>query len=179
MAENILSSLLSVAAFSITNATTGAVVAPNLAVKKVGIRYSSKNMTHQLEDGSTIVDQRIIVPSGMVVEAYCPDIDTVDAINALLLDRSAMYTINSKGIIIQNTMADSDNFRQNAEMLSATPIRIRFKQQLIQGVAPVVCSQSADSSVLDRGIQLLSSSSQSVSGFFSTLTGNISGTFGG
>lgn len=178
MAENILSSLLSQASFSLTDLIQGNAVAPNLQIVKVGIKLKSIIQRHMQEDGTTVVDSRVLVPTVVNVDCFCPDIDTLDQVNQLLVDRDKLYKIATKGLIIDYLRLDKEDIRQTPEVLSASPLRLVFKQVLIQGNDEVVFAQSADASVLDRGLSLLNGVSSGVTGLISTVSSNINGFLG-
>lgn len=164
MPNSILSSLFSQAALTITNMGSGKVAAVNLKTIKVNIKLSAIAMRHIREDGSTIVDTKVIRPTIITIDAYCPDIDTLGQVNSILLDRSALYLISSKGIVLNNMMAQTEQIRQSPEVLSASPIRIMFKGAALQGQAPKIVAQPADASVLDKGMAILNSAKQTVAG---------------
>lgn len=178
MALNVLSTLLSPASLKVVNTVTGLNAFPNLKVLKAALRFPSTNMHHMREDGASIVDCRVIQPSMIVIDAICPDDDTVLAVNNVMADRSALYNVTSKGIVIQNMMIDNEDFKQSPEVISAAPVRLRFTQLLVEGVEPVVCAQQGDSSMLDRGIQLISQSPTTVLQLAGTLGANIRGLLG-
>lgn len=162
MPNNILSSLFSKSALVITNTTNATVVAKNLKVRKVSIKLTSKVMRHQQEDGSTIVDSKILMPLRLDIESFVPDIDTLTQVNQIILDRESIYTLSSKGLVMSHMMAEGTNLKQGSEMLSATPARITFKQLLVKDITPVICKQSGDSSIIDRGIAALEDAKQTV-----------------
>ncbi|USN16323.1 hypothetical protein PLUTO_00070 [Luteibacter phage vB_LflM-Pluto] len=179
MAGFILASLFSRPSLSIVNASTGETVARSLNVIRVSYRYTSVPLRHQLENGSSKVDARTILPSGIFIDAICPDLDTVSQVVDLMNDRSNLYTVTSKGLVLRNMMAQATQAKQNAEVLSAAPFRIVFKQILVENEQPVVCAQASDSSVIDRGIQLVSNAAENVSTLYNNVTNRISGLIGG
>jgi hypothetical protein len=68
---------------------------------------------------------------------------------------------------------ESENVSQSSEVLSAAPIHLTFKQMLVQNQDPVVFAQAADSSLIDRGMAILSDAGDTVS----SLAGRIGGIF--
>lgn len=170
MASNILSSFLAQSAFAIrSESVSGAAVAKNLKISRIQIKLSAKAMRHMLEDGTTVVDSRIIQPSSMNIESFCPDQDTLNQVNNLLNDRSNFYSVSSKGIVLNQMMIDNEQIRQSPEFMSATPIRISFKQVLTKYTEPVIVSQSTDSSLIDRGMTIISTASKSVSDLYNSI----------
>jgi len=169
MPNSILSSFFSESALTITNSTTGAVVMPTFKVKRVRISFRAQPMPHRREDGATIIDSRIILPTNLSIEGFCTDITSLDQVNKVLLDRQAFYSISSKGIQVASMMIDTDNSSQTSEMLSATPKRLTFRQVLVQNVTPVICQQSSDSSVVNKGIAALDTAKQSVVGLYNKI----------
>ena len=154
MADSILSSLLSRAALSIVNDVSGKDVAGSINVKKVEVRYGAKPMRHMKEDGSSVVDTKVIEPVVVSLDVICGTIDQMNVVNDLLKDRTSTYTVTTKGLVINLMMADDFSVNQSPDMLSANPVRLTFKQLIRQSVisTPVV-EQQADASVFERGIQ--------------------------
>lgn len=166
MAVSILSSLLSKASLSIVGSQSGIDIATNLKVVKVKFRYRSRALRHMREDGTSIVDQRVIVPAVVDLDVYCQNQNDLAAVNSAMLDRTGVYTITSKGLVITNMMSDENQIKQTPEVISANPIRISFKQLLTQGGSnPPSVAQAADSSLLDRGIQQVQAAAISVTDF--------------
>lgn len=162
MPESILSSLLSKASLSIVNSQTGIDVAANLKVSRVGFKYRSRVFRHMREDGTSIVDSRIIVPAVIEIDAFCTTANDLAIINSLLLDRTATYKVASKGIVLTQVMSEEGAVKQTPEVISASPIRIVLKQVLRKtGAASPVTAQAADSSLLDKGIQTVKTATQS------------------
>ncbi len=163
MADSILSSLRSKASLSIVNKSgtgdsQGQDVAKGLRVTRVSIRYSSRPMRHMLENGSSIVDARIIDQTTISLDVICPTLDELSIVNSMLLDRKSTYRVTSKSISVDETVCEDVGILQNAEMLSASPVRIKMRQLMRQGgnkdIHQVV-EQPADSSIFGRGIQTL------------------------
>jgi hypothetical protein len=171
--SGILSSLSSKVSFSIMNEMTKEIAVPNLKIKSVKIRYRSTNINHRTESGSYYVDSRIITPASMEIDAICPDIETESKLLKLLPDESNFYLITSKGIVMETMMVDRLSFDRSSKMISATPVKITFKQQLVSLFDPVSSSQPAqpaDSSVIDAGFSILRSASGSVSSLYSSVS---------
>lgn len=156
MPNTILSSLASKPALSIVSNLSGIDYGPNLSVQKVRSHLRSVTQKHKREDGTSIVDARILLPVLIEVSAFCKTLDQLQMINALLLDRESAYTVTTKGIIFKNMMADENTIRQTPDCISANPVILTFEQLLLQGgsATPQV-AQAADASMLDRGIQLV------------------------
>lgn len=156
MAQTILSSLLSPSSLSIvsSNSDLSLDIASSLKVARVGIRLCSYVMRHMREDGNTIVDARIIQPTKIEIDVFCQSIDDLAMVNSVMLDRNSTYTIKSRGLIFDNMMMDREEIRQSPEVISASPVRMSFKQLLVPGIAigPNV-AQAADSSLVDHGLQ--------------------------
>lgn len=172
MATNLTTSLFSQAALVIKNATTpGKAIAPSLKPIRVNMKFTSMPMRHMKEDGSTIVDVRIIHPTTITIDAYCPDLDTATQINNLLLDRSSFYSISSKGLFVDQVMLDGEQIKQSPDVMSATPIRLAFKQVLTEETQPIVFAQSTDASLIDRGMTLLNKATNSATNLAISLTG--------
>lgn len=170
MADNILSVFFDKAMFVIGG--FGGSKATALKISKVSAKFVSMPMRHMKEDGTTVVDVRILKPTTVVVETMCPDLDTQKQVNDILMDRNNFYFITSKGLVIDNLMLDHEQIRQTAEVLSASPISLSFKQVITPTIE--VTAQSADSSLLNRGMMALNSATQTVTGLYSKASSAIS-----
>lgn len=186
MSTSILSSLLSKPLVTIVNATTGAAVITGVKIKKVTPQYASFVPRHMREDGSTIVDTRIIHSTMVTLEVICPTITDVDAVIQLMNDRENLYNITSRGLVYNNMMMRAGQTKQTSEMLSSAPFTIVFDEQLLENVQPVICQQSGDSDNQDNGLQLVNNIGNNVSSLVSTVQTNfmtaanaITGFFGG
>lgn len=171
MANSILSSLFTKAAFSVTDNATGIDMLKGLKVQRVRIRYASTAMRHPMEDGTTKVDSRVIRPALVEVTAFIPNADVLAKVNKLLQNRENLYTLKTRGVVLPFVMAETESLSQVAEVLSATPAVMHFKQLLIQNVTPVICAQASDSSVIDKGLASVKAVAASVSDTFSKLLG--------
>jgi hypothetical protein len=162
MPATVLSTILSKAALTIVNSQTGIDVAANLKVVKVSFKFRARALRHMREDGNSIVDARIIVPAYVEIDAFCETLNDLALVNALILDRDSAYKVTSKGIVMDQTMAEENAIKQTPDVISANPVRIVLKQLLRQsGAASPVTEQPADSSILDKGIQTVNTALQS------------------
>lgn len=165
MPSSILSSLLSKPSLSIVSSASGLDIASNLKVSRVGLRYRSRAMRHKREDGTSIVDARIILPCHCEIDVFVENLDDLAMVNSIMIDRTGVYKITSKGLIMTNMMLEEQVIKQTAIVISANPVRLQFKRLLIQDNQSVPqVEQAADSSLLDRGIQSVTSTLQSAQG---------------
>ncbi len=178
MTQNILSSLLSKASFSLTAIDTGQVVCSNLKISRVVIKLDSIVQRHKQESGSTIVDSRVLRPNIVSIDCFCPDVDTLSQVNDVLNNREKLYTIATKGLIVDYMRLEKEEIRQTPEVLSASPLRLSFKQVLAQYQTQTIYAQSGDVPLISRGLAILSTAQQGVTGFISTVSSNISGYLG-
>ncbi|AWD92417.1 hypothetical protein [Xanthomonas phage Carpasina] len=148
-----------------------------IKIKKVSSRFTSSVPRHMREDGTSIVDTRIIKSAQLTVEAICPSIDEVEQVISLASDRESLLRVTSKGVVFENMMIQATSNMQSKEMLSGAPFQITFKQLLLQNVMPVSVSQAADSTTMDRGIQILNTARSNVQGLASSFKSRISGFF--
>jgi hypothetical protein len=167
MADSILSSVLSKAALSIVAASdpNGANLAERLKVVSVTIKYRSRTMRHMKEDGNTVVDVRIIDPASVELDVIAPTFDELGVLRDFLLNRKNTCILTSKGLVVNEVICGAVDVKQSAEMLSASPAQIRFKQLLRQGGprdTHKVVEQSSDSSVFNRGYQTVTKAAQTV-----------------
>ena len=177
MANSILSSLFSKTSFR-AETMAGVQVIRGIKIKKVSARFTSSVPRHMREDGVSIVDTRIIKGAVITVEAICPSIDEVEQVIALAADRETLYRVTSKGVVFDNVMVQATSNMQSQEMLSSAPFQITFKQLLLQNVLPVAVSQAADSTTVDRGIQILNSARETAQNLAESVKSRITGLFG-
>jgi hypothetical protein len=173
MADSILSSVLSKQSFSLKSDKTGQDAAENLKVIAVNFHYRARPMRHMREDGTSIVDSKVVDPALVEIDAICPTLDSINKINTALMDRTSTYTVTSKGIQLRDVSNEHFELRQTPDMLSASPIRITLKQLLRQGgvASGVVVEQPADSSMFSRGIQSVAAVTTPVDNAFSRVIG--------
>jgi hypothetical protein len=156
MPTSILSSLLAKPSLSIINSQTGLDVATNLNVSKVRFKFRSRVFRHKREDGTTIVDARVLVPSICEIDVLCETLDDLALVNSLMLDRTGVYRVTSKGLVVTNMMCAGESISQTPDVISANPVRIVMEKLLTQDAAePPAVAQAADSSMLDQGIQAI------------------------
>jgi hypothetical protein len=184
--SSILSSTSSTNQITITNATTGAIVASGVKIRSVKIHLNSQLQKHMREDGATLTDERVIHGTAISMDVFCPTLNDVNTVIQIMNDRQNLYTIVAKGLTFANMMAMATQNKQTPEVLSAAPFTIMFMEQLLENVAPVICSQAADSDTQDNGLQQLTSIGNNVNNFLTTVRNNaataassISGFFGG
>jgi hypothetical protein len=174
MPTSILSSLLSKASLSIVNSQTGIDAATNLSVSRVGFKFRARAMRHMREDGTSIVDARILLPTTVEIDVLAPTLDALSGLNSVMVDRTGVNTITSKGLVLTNMMAEDQMIRQTPEIISANPVRIVFKQVLTQNnSAPPAVEQAPDSSLLDKGIQSVGAAVQTVQGLANSVVSTV------
>lgn len=158
MATSILSSLLSKAQLSIVSSSTGLDLAKNLNVSRVGIKFRSRVFRHMREDGNSIVDARVLMPSVCEIDVFVATLDDLANVNSMMLDRTGVYRVTSRGLVLTNMMMSEESIKQTPDVLNASPVRIVFQKLLTQNAdTPPSVAQAADSSLLDQGIQTVSS----------------------
>jgi hypothetical protein len=169
-----ISNLLSRSAFKVHNKTRGIDVMTKVKVINAKVSLQSTVMRHMREDGTTIVDTRVILPFVLEVQLICPDLNVANDVLSTLNDRSSLYRVTSKGLIFDDVMLMYDSMQQTPENLSSTPTRIAFQQVLLQGGQQAITAQPADGSVMDRGIASIRDVAQSAT---QTVTQSVSGLF--
>lgn len=177
MANELLTSFFSKASFVIRDSITNQVVAAGLKILSVSIKYRSTAMKHMREDGTTLIDSRIIRAADMEVVVMAPDINALSQLNDLMNDRTKTYNIVTRGLYLNSMMVEHTGIKQIPDVLSATPMQVIFKQLLVQNVTPVVCAQAADSSVIDKGLAALNSVTTSATDLFNNVQANIAKVF--
>jgi hypothetical protein len=156
MANTILSSALSAPALSITSDLTSVNVATGLAVSKVSLKLRARIFRHKREDGTTIVDARQVEPMITEAEVFAPTLDNIASIRSSLMDRQSTYTVKSRGLVMRRMMMDECDIKQTGDMISASPVRMVFKELLTQNqsnVGQTTVAQPADSTLIDKGLQ--------------------------
>lgn len=174
MANSIVSTLLGTNPFVIYNQSTKATTNLEVKVVNVSIKLSAEPQRQTMEDGSTKTDSKTVRPIRMTADVICPDINALTQVNSILSDRSSLYQITSRGLIFQNMMVDSEFIRQAPDMLSATPVRMSFKQILIENVSPIIFANQSDSSIIERGISALNKATETVTDLFGKVSTAIS-----
>jgi hypothetical protein len=176
MPNTILSSALSSPSLSITSFSNPENIAASLSVSKVTIKLRSKIFRHKTETGNTIVDARVVEPMTCEIDVFAPTLDSLTAINAVMLDRGTTYTIKSRGLVLTKMMMDQTGIKQSGDMLSASPVRLAFKELMTQGqlaLGATTVAQPADSTLIDQGLQTVSDAVSTVQGLAATIAGNI------
>lgn len=171
MALTLLSAIFSSPSLKITNVTTGQVVLIPIRTIRVGLIFPARVAHHQMEDGNTRVDQRILMPIGINIDLIAPDADVLQQVTTVALNRSDVYRIQSRGVIVDNMRVNQQALDQGPENISSNPMRLSFTQMMFQGQGAIVFTQAADASILDRGMTFLSNAANSVS----SMAGKISG----
>lgn len=174
MANSILSTLLGSSPFVVYNQSTKSTTTFDVKVVTVSIKLSAEPQRQMLEDGSTRTDSKTVRPTRMAVDVICADLNVLEQVNSIMGDRTSLYQITSRGLIFPNFMVDSEFIRQSPDMLSATPVRMSFKQILIENVSPVIFANKSDSSVIERGIAALNKAKESVSDLYTKISTSIS-----
>ncbi len=176
MPNTILASALSSPSLSISSFSDPTNVAAALGVSKVVIKLRSKVFRHKTETGNTIVDARVVEPMQCEIDVFVPTLDAMTAINVVMLDRTTAYTIKSRGLVLTRMLADHNEIRQSADMLSASPVKLHFKELLTQGqlaIGATRVAQPSDSTIIDKGIQSISDAVQTVQGLAATVASNV------
>lgn len=153
MANSIFNQFLGSEKLIITNKVSNSQVISGVSVAEVNIKFSAQLLKNIREDGSPIIDGKIILPCVVQIKLYCTKIDDVEAINVLLNDINVLYSMSTRGIFIDNVMLERDELSQTSAVISAVPINLSFKQVLLgEDTAPVV-KQTPDSNTIIGGIR--------------------------
>jgi hypothetical protein len=172
---NILASLFSQVIFSLVDSYK-VPLSVRLNVSKVSIRMESKLQRHVLENGSSVVDSRIIIPAVLSVDVFVSTLDDLNIVNNLLLDRTNLYTITTKGLVFGSMMLESEKISQVPENLSSSPVQLSFKEVLVENTTPVIFKQSSDSSMIQQGMASLNTAEQNVTGLISAIKSSAAST---
>lgn len=175
MIGDIVSTLLGFQSFSIFNVSTKTAFDLKVKVVKSYASFTAEPHRQMQEDGETIIDSKTIKPARLSFDVICPDVNVLSQVNKILLDRSSIFNIKSRGISFASFMVDSNFLSQSPEMLISTPIRMSFKQILIENTVPIIFANQADASIVDRGIAEVSAAANSVSELFRKAAADILG----
>lgn len=162
MALDFIASFLSSSQFSITSLNLGPVFIDGVGVLGVSIKLDSKLFRNQREDGSYIVDGRILLPTTIDVEFVVQNQSAFDSIDQMLKDRSTIYTIKSRGLIFNNMVCTTEQIAQSPDNISSSPVHLVFREILLQNDAVPKTRQAADSTAIDRGISYLKDTTKQV-----------------
>jgi hypothetical protein len=121
------------------------------------------------ENGTSIIDARVLLPTTIEVQVICSTLDAVEKINNILLDINSIYSISSKGLIFQNMQLNNDTILQSPDVLSAAPLKLNFQQRILQNNNNPTCVQTGDSTLVDNGINLLKTTASNVETFTTNL----------
>lgn len=169
MALNLLSLISASPSFSIKGSNGD--LASQLKISRVSIKLTSTALRHTKEDGSSVVDSRIINPTSVSLDGICPDQSTLTATLTAASGNNLLYTITSRGVIVKNLMIEDHQLKQSADMTSGAPVRISFKELMTRSSAVKVMAQAADASLIDKGMSLLSNPAQTVSDLAAKIKG--------
>lgn len=169
MANGIIGIILPKNSFKLTSSISGAINIQGLGVSSVNIKLQSKVLRNVREDGVSIVHGRVITPTTIEVDVVIQTIDGIERLNDIMRDIEGTYDITSRGITIRNMRMSSEAIEQTPTMMSASPIRLSFKQALLQNDSQPICLQAADSSVLDAGITSINDAIESASEFANSM----------
>lgn len=178
MATSLIPAFFASASLQIKDQNSGLILATNLKTSKVSIRMSAEGMRHLMEDGSTLVDCRVLRPTKIIMDVICPDLDTLDQINEVLMNRTTIFQITSRGLIIPQMIIEGETIKLGPEMISATPIRISMQQFMLENVSPIVMANPADASLLDKGMGLVDTAKTSISELYDKAASAATSLFG-
>ena len=145
---------------AVINADTGLQVFPGARPIKATVSESAKLMAHPLEDGSNIVDHRIILPIGISLavildaETYR---DTYQEIRRLFRE-SVRMTIQTKTHTYQNLYMQDIPHEEDTALFDTVTMILQFIETLVATVQilalpPAAVRDPADTSTSDRGEQ--------------------------
>lgn len=177
MALDLISFGLGTSKFTITSFNLGPVSTLGWSILGVRIKLKSKLFKNQREDGSYIVDGRMLNPTELTVTLVAQSKSAVDTINSMLKDRSTVYTITTRGITFSNMLLQNQALSQSADNISSQPINLIFKQLMTEDVDLPTTRQLADSSVIDRGIAYVKETAESVTSLASNVLSKVKGFF--
>lgn len=179
MANEIISAILPSTSFKLVNTQTGDVPLRGIGIVSANIRLQSKLLRSQREDGKYIAHGRVLTPTIIDVDVIIQTIDGLETIQELMRDIEGLYTLVTRGISFINMRMASESFSQTADMTSASPIRLSFKQAFLENDARPICKQAADSSALDAGITSIYDAAADVSDFISSISNQLFSDVGG
>ena len=177
MAESIVSSLLSTTQFSVsyqdTDSGTKRTTAKNLKVIKVNFKFISQPHRSVREDGAVVVDAKTVMQTVIKLSVYCPTVDDLRQVNDLLTNRDKVFTVSSKGVVVENMVLNSETVRQNPDVISSYPIDLEFTEIIVSNAKPVIVAQAADAKTISQGLASIGAQAQqTVSGLVTAVKQN-------
>ncbi len=163
--------------FSINSLNLGPQSTNGMAILAVKGKYDSKLFRNQREDGSYIVDGRIRLPVTVNVDMIVQTKSAADIINRMILDRSTLYTVKTRGLIFNNLSLQNQQIIQNADNISSQPVTLTFKEIISQEEEIIQTIQDADSTTIERGIAYLKETKDTVVDLFNEAKKKITGLF--
>ena len=145
---------------------------------KATVSESAKLMTHPLEDGSNVVDHRIILPIGVQLSMILDSNnyrDTYQAIRQSFRD-SINFTVQTKTDTYQNMYLQDIPHEESPELFDTITIILNFIEAQFtniqrQALPPDAVRNANDSSTADRGEQTGTDSGDRSSAAFRFLSG--------
>lgn len=151
MANSILNSLVGQSSFKLYS-SDGRSVLSGVKVTRVVARFSGRLLKNIGEDGTPIIDTKIILPIEITVTGYADSQDAVSKINAILEDINGVYRLYSRGLYFERLTLASERLTQSSKVLSATPVDLVFNGIMRQDNIVPVTSQAGDSDTVIGGI---------------------------
>lgn len=170
---NLLTAIVGTGAFQVFNQTTSVMALDSIKVKSVQMRFSSEPQKHQMEDGKTLIDSKVVRPAHLELEIFCKDASSLEQVNAVLSDRTSRFQITCRGVIVSDMMVSSEVMLMDKACINAHPVRLAFSQILIQNVSPIVFANVANASLIDRGVALANSAKGTVTDLYTKVSGYI------
>lgn len=165
MANDLISYVFGSSRFKITDFRTGPVSLTGLSVIDVKIKFPGKLFKNAKEDGGFIVDGKIRLPIEIEVTVIVQTVDAAERITQILKNRDTLYSITTRGLIIDNMMCSNQQITLSPDMLSAAPYRLSFRELPLERTEVIVTKQQADSSIIDKGIAYVKETTTTVTNF--------------
>ncbi|QDH49603.1 hypothetical protein KYLE_47 [Pantoea phage Kyle] len=162
MANDLISYIFGPGQFKLTDFKAGPVSLAGLSIIDVTIIMNGKLFKNPKEDGGFIVDGKIRTPVEVNVTVIVQTVDGAERINSILKNRDTIYSLTSRGVIIDNLLCTNQQITMSSDVLSAAPYRLTFRELPLQRTVQPTTLQPADSSIIDKGIAYVKETTDSV-----------------
>ena len=163
---------------AVLDATTGRQVFVGARPLKATVAESAKLLTHPLEDGSTIVDHRIILPIGLSISCVLRADDYRETYQQIrrLFRESVRLTVQTKTDTYTNLYLQDIPHEEDPALFDTITMVLQFIETQIARVQilalpPAAVAAPADTSTSDRGEQTTTDAGDQggsiLAGFFS------------
>lgn len=151
MANNILTALAGNVSFKLYS-SDGISVLNSVYALEVTAQLSAKLLKNMAEDGTAIIDSKILMPIQVSVSVMANSTEAVEQVNSIFQNINGQYKLYSRGLYFEKLTLARESLTQSAAVMSATPIELVFNGILLENENYPVTAQSGDSDTIIGGI---------------------------